>query len=284
MNHSRWFRNITVGTAALWLVVLVLVPTLMVAVMSLMTYSETELFDVVFTLHNYRELFDTVFFRVLVSSFRLAFFTTLITLITAYPFAYNLARYKGRYKPLLMVLIIIPFWTSSLIRTYAMVMILKTNGLLNSALMWAGLISEPLKLMYTETAVLIGMVYSLLPFMILPLYAVLEKFDYRLIEAAKDLGAGRFGTFRYVVLPLTMPGIIAGCMLVFLPSLSLFYISDLLGGAKTLLVGNFIKNQFLFTRNWPLGSAASMMLTFVMFALMFAYYKSSKRAGRGSAI
>lgn len=284
MNDSNWFRNISIGIIAVWLILLVFVPTLMVSVMSFFQYSEKELFLPVFTLANYRELFDSVFFSVLVSSFRLAVLTTLITLVIAYPFAYNLARYKGRFKSMLMVLIIIPFWTSSLIRTYAMVMILKTNGLLNTALMGLGIINEPLKLMYTETAVLIGMVYSLLPFMILPLYAVLEKFDYRLIEASKDLGAGRVQTFRYVVLPLTMPGIIAGGMLVFLPSLSLFYISDLLGGAKTLLIGNFIKNQFLFTRNWPLGSSASMMLTVLMFLLMFAYYKSSKRTGKGDVL
>jgi len=282
MSERNWFKNISIGTVSIWLVVLVLVPSVMVLVMSFLQYSEKELFLSIFTLHNYVELFDSVFFKVLVSSFRLALYTTFITLMIAYPFSYNLARYKGRLKSLLMVLIIIPFWTSSLIRTYAMVMILKTNGLLNTFLLWTGIISEPLKLMYTETAVLIGMVYSLLPFMILPLYAVLEKFDYRLIEAAKDLGAGRIQTFRHVVLPLTMPGIIAGSMLVFLPSLSLFYISDLLGGAKTLLIGNFIKNQFLFTRNWPLGSAASMMLTVLMFLLMYAYYKSSRRTGRGA--
>lgn len=282
MNERNWFKNISIGMITVWLILLVFIPTLMVVAMSFFQYSEKELFIPAFTLGNYRGLFDSVFFRVLVSSFRLAFLTTLITLLMAYPFAYNLARYKGRFKNILMVLIIIPFWTSSLIRTYAMVMILKTNGLLNEFLLWTGLIHEPLKLMYTESAVLIGMVYSLLPFMVLPLYAVLEKFDYRLIEASKDLGAGRIQTFRYVVLPLTMPGIIAGCMLVFLPSLSLFYISDLLGGAKTLLIGNFIKNQFLFTRNWPLGSAASMMLTVIMFLLMFAYYKSSRRTGRGA--
>lgn len=265
---------------SLWLFLLVFIPTVMVVVMSFFLYSERELFETGFTFANYFELFDPVFFRVILESAKLALLTTLITLLVAYPFAYNLARYKGRFKSLLLVLIIIPFWTSSLIRTYAMVMILKTNGLLNTALKWLGIIDEPLRIMYTDTAVLIGMVYSLLPFMILPLYAVLEKFDYRLVEASKDLGAGRIQTFRHVVLPLTMPGIIAGGMLVFLPSLSLFYIADLLGGAKTLLIGNFIKNQFLLTRNWPLGSAASMMLTLLMFLLIYAYYRSSKRAGR----
>jgi spermidine/putrescine transport system permease protein len=133
--------------------------------------------------------------------------------------------------------------------------------------------------MYTQTAVMIGMVYSLLPFMILPLYAVLEKIDYNLLDAANDLGANRFQAFFHVTLPLSLPGIVAGCMLVFLPTLSLFYISDLLGGAKSLLIGNFIKNQFLYTRNWPLGAAASMMLTLLMFMLMYVYYRSSKKMG-----
>ena len=171
---------------------------------------------------------------------------------------------------------IIPFWTSSLIRSYAIVTILKAKGILNSLFIWFGFIHQPLQLLYSGSAVIVGLVYSLLPFMILPLYANIEKLDMRLIDAARDLGATKLTVFRKVVLPLTMPGIIAGIMLVFLPAMSMFYIPDLLGGAKTLLVGNLIENQFLAARNWPMGSTVSIMLTILMGLMLLAYWRSTK--------
>jgi spermidine/putrescine transport system permease protein len=176
---------------------------------------------------------------------------------------------------------IIPFWTSSLIRTYALIILFKANGLLNTFLLSTGLISEPLSILYTETAVFIGLVYTLLPFMILPLYASLLKLDRRLMEAARDLGATSRHVFFHIVLPLTLPGIIAGSTMVFLPALGLFYIPDLLGGARSMLIGNFIKNQFLTTSNWPLGSAASVVLTLLMFLLLVCFFISTRRAHSG---
>ena len=280
MNDKNRFKTISISLITFWLVVFVLVPVLMVLSVSFMTSDAPGEITRPITLKNYKEMFDPVFLKVLFDSFKMAFETTAICLIAGFPFAYNLSRYRGRYKSLLLMLIIIPFWTSSLIRTYAIIVIIKTNGLLNAVLLYLGIIHEPLMLMYTPSAVLVGMVYSLLPFMILPLYAVLEKLDGKYIEAAKDLGAGRIQTFMHVILPLSMPGIIAGCMLVFLPTLCLFYISDVLGGAKTLLIGNFIRNQFLLVRNWPLGAAASMILMVLMFIIMFIYYRSTKKTGR----
>jgi spermidine/putrescine transport system permease protein len=173
--------------------------------------------------------------------------------------------------------VVIPFWTSSLIRTYAMVIILKTNGVMNSFLQWLGLIQEPIQLLYTPAAVVVGLVYSLLPFMVLPLYATIEKLDMRLIEAAKDLGARNVRIFWSIIIPLTMPGIIAGSMLVFLPALGMFYIPDLLGGAKALLIGNLIQNQFLSARDWPFGAAVSVILVLVMSLLLVLYYFSILR-------
>jgi len=281
MSEHNWFKNLSITIISAWLVLLVFIPTLMVIGISLMGYDEKSFYRFEFNLGNYKELFNPVFLKVILDSFKIAIYTTLLTLLVGYPFAYNLARYRGRFKNILLMLIIIPFWTSSLIRTYAIVVILKTNGMLNYVLKGLGIIDAPLQLMYTQTAVMIGMVYSLLPFMILPLYGVLEKMDYNLLDAADDLGANRFQAFFHVTLPLSLPGIVAGCMLVFLPTLSLFYISDLLGGAKSLLIGNFIKNQFLYTRNWPLGAAASMMLTLLMFMLIYVYYRSSKKMGTG---
>ena len=166
-------------------------------------------------------------------------------------------------------------------RAYAITILLKTNGLLNQALLGLGVIAEPLELLYTAPAVIAGMAYTLLPFMILPLYGSLEKLDRRLIEAAHDLGADRLTTFRRIILPLTLPGIIAGGMLTFLPGLGMFYVADLLGGAKTMLVGNLIRDQFLSARDWPFGAAISVMLTLLMGLLLWAYYRSSRRASRG---
>ncbi|MGC9325610.1 MAG: ABC transporter permease, partial [Desulfomonilia bacterium] len=186
-------------------------------------------------------------------------------------------RIPDRLRRFLILLMIIPFWTSSLIRTYSLIILFKANGILNTLLLSAGIIEQPLNILYTEIAVFVGLVYTLLPFMILPLYASIQKLDPQLVEAARDLGAPARAVFFDIVLPITMPGIIAGCIMVFLPALGLFYIPDLLGGARSMLIGNFIKNQFLTTGNWPLGSAASVVLTLLMFLFLYGYYLSSRR-------
>jgi spermidine/putrescine transport system permease protein len=276
------FKLIAVGTIWLWLIAFALLPNLLVAVASVLERGADEFVVFAVTLDSYRRLLDPLYLGVLLDSLYLAAATTLLCLLLGFPFAYLLVRLPVRWRSLLLVLVIIPFWTSSLVRTYAMVIILKTNGLLNQILLGLGLIAEPLELLYTEPAVIAGMLYALLPFMILPLYAALEKLDRRLIEAARDLGAGRVTIFRRIILPLTLPGIIAGCMLTFLPALGMFYVADLLGGAKTLLVGNLIRDQFLSARDWPFGAAASVMLTVLMGLLLWGYYLSSRRASRGA--
>ena len=171
---------------------------------------------------------------------------------------------------------VLPFWTNSLIRIYGMKVFLGVKGVLNTMLMDMGILSEPIRILNTEIAVIIGLVYLLLPFMILPLYSAIEKLDGRLLEAARDLGANAFQRFFRVILPLTMPGIIAGCLLVLLPAMGMFYVADLLGGAKVLLVGNVIKSEFLISRNWPFGSAISIGLTVLMALLIFVYYRANK--------
>jgi spermidine/putrescine transport system permease protein len=178
------------------------------------------------------------------------------------------------------MMVIIPFWTSSLIRTYALVILMKANGIINTLLIKAGIVSEPVTLLYTDFAVYVGLVYTLLPFMILPLYAVMEKMDRRLMEAARDLGASGFQVFWHVILPLSLPGVMAGCIMVFLPAMGLFYVPDLLGGAKTMLMGNFIKNQFLTAMNWPFGSAASVFLLLLMGMMLAIYFTLSRRFNR----
>jgi spermidine/putrescine transport system permease protein len=239
---------------------------------------DNELVRLQLTLINYFELVDTIYLRIFLHSFWLAGLCTFLCLIIGYPFAYILARSHNRYKGLLLLLVIIPFWTSSLIRSYAIVTILKAKGIINSLFIWLGLIHQPLQLLYSGSAVVVGLVYSLLPFMILPLYANIEKLDIRLVDAARDLGAKKITVFLSVILPLTTSGIIAGIMLVFLPAMSMFYIPDLLGGAKTLLVGNLIENQFLAARNWPMGSTVSIILTLLMGLMLMLYWRSTKHS------
>lgn len=276
MKQNNLFKRISVTSIWLWLGFFALVPNVLVLITSMLQQGDNELVRLQLTLINYFELFDTIYARIFLHSISLAGLCTLLCLIIGYPFAYILARTHNRYKGLLLLLVIIPFWTSSLIRSYAIVTILKAKGILNSLFLWLGIIHQPMQLLYSSSAVIIGLVYSLLPFMILPLYANIEKLDMRLVDAARDLGASKLTVFRKVILPLTMPGIIAGIMLVFLPAMSMFYIPDLLGGAKTLLVGNLIENQFLAARNWPMGSTVSIILTILMGFMLLAYWRSTK--------
>ena len=273
MKSDGLFKQISISTLCLWLAIFALIPNLLVIGVSFLERGEINLVEWHFTLNNYLRLFHTVYLKIFWQSFYLAAFSTIICLLVGYPFAYLLARLESRYKPTLLCLVIIPFWTSSLIRSYAMVAILKTKGLLNSFLLGIGIIHEPLHLLYSNTAVLIGLVYNLLPFMILPLYTNIEKLDHNLIDAARDLGANRLTAFFKITLPLTKSGIIAGSMLVLLPAMSMFYIPDLLGGAKSLLIGNLIKNQFLSARDWPMGCAVSITLTLLMGIMLLIYFR-----------
>jgi spermidine/putrescine transport system permease protein len=275
------FKLAAIGVLWFWLVAFALLPNLLVAIASFLTRGDSEFVAFTLTLSSYRRLLDPLYLDVLLDSLWLASVTTTLCLLLGYPFAYLLTRSPARWRPLLLLLVIVPFWTSSLVRIYAMMIVLKTQGLLNQTLLGLGLIAEPLELLYTEPAVILGMLYTLLPFMILPLYAALEKLDDRLIEAACDLGAGKMTIFLRIVVPLTLPGIIAGSLLTFLPGLGMFYVADLLGGAKTLLVGNLIRDQFLSARDWPFGAAASVLLTLLMGLLLWAYYLSARRANRG---
>lgn len=186
------------------------------------------------------------------------------------------SKINPKYRPFLLFLVVLPFWTNSLIRIYGMKVFLGVKGVLNTMLIDMGILSEPIRILNTEVAVIIGLVYLLLPFMILPLYSAIEKLDGRLLEAARDLGANAVQRFFRVILPLTMPGIVAGCLLVLLPAMGMFYVADLLGGAKVLLVGNVIKSEFLISRNWPFGSAISIGLTILMALLIFVYYRANK--------
>ena len=253
----------------LWMVLFLIVPLLLIVVMSLAWRGEygpvdwgtnlQEFFSRL-SLDNYARLIDPLYMGVLWTSLRMAAVTTVICLVVGYPVAYYLARSGNRFRSLLLFLLLIPFWTNFLIRIYAWMLLLRTEGLLNHALVAIGMIPKPLQIMYTPTAVMIAMVYEFLPFMILPLYTSLEKLDPALLEAASDLYARSLRTFLRVTLPLSLPGVIAGTILVFIPTMGMFVVPDLMGGARTALVGNLVQQQFLSARNWPFGSAASMVL------------------------
>ncbi len=266
-----------------WLLALVLVPNLLVLTASLLTRDPTNFLQLPPTLDSYRRLLDPIYLRVFLHSLGMALVTTLGCLALGYPFAWALSRIGARWRPLLMLLLILPFWTNSLVRTYALKQLLAANGPLNGALLALGLIEAPLELLYTQGAVILGLVYLLLPFMILPLYAVFEDLRPELLLASRDLGAGRLATFVHVLIPLTLPGIIAGTLLVLLPALGMFYVADILGGARHLLVGNIIKNQFLDARDWPFGAAASILLTAAMALLLCAHRLARRRLRDGAA-
>jgi spermidine/putrescine transport system permease protein len=275
------FRALCINLTWLWLAFFALVPTLALMQVSLLDKGDSEFFIPVLTLDNYRELLAPTFLTVFWDSTRLAALSTVVCLILGYPFACLIAKSRVKNRPWLLLLLIIPFWTNSLIRTYALILILGIQGMVNKALMGLGLIVAPLEMMYTDFAVFAGLTYTLLPFMILPLYASIEKLDPALIDAANDLGANSLRAFWHITLPLTLPGIIAGCILVFLPSFSCFYVPEILGGAKNMLLGTFIKNQFLVAHNWPLGAAASCVLTILLIIMAGLYRLASLRvAGR----
>jgi len=229
-------------------------------------------------LGNYVRAFQPLYLEIYWRSVWMAALTTVATALLAYPVAYTIALVASpRWRSALLLLVIIPFWTSFLIRTYAWMVILRTEGLVNNLLLALHLTHEPLRLLYTPFAVFMGLVYGELPYMILPLYAVLQKLDRSLLEAAADLGAGRFRSFWRVTLPLSVPGLVAGCVLVFIPSIGAFITPDLLGGAKSIMVGNLIQNQFAAVRDQPFGSAVAFALTFVVLALLMASLRSAAR-------
>jgi len=276
MNNSRKFKHIVISLVVGWLLVFVFLPNLMIIGTSFLTRDDNSFVRLVFTLDNYTRLFDPLYAEVLLHSLNMAIIATLACLLLGYPFAWFLAHLPPRIRPLLLFLLIVPFWTNSLIRVYGLKMFLSTKGYLNDFLLWLGIIDTPMRIMYTPGAVIIGLVYILLPFMVMPLYASIEKLDKPLLEAARDLGANKLQTFLRIVLPLTMPGIIAGCLLVVLPAMGLFFISDLMGGAKNLLIGNVIKNQFMTIRDWPFGAATSIMLTLIMGLMLLIYWRASR--------
>jgi len=283
-KKASFFKIFSVSVIWLWLGIFALTPIFLTFITSFLTSDSNSIVKLTPTLANYSDLLNHAYFSILLQSLYLATSCTIICLIIGYPFAFIIARSQSKHRSLLLLLVIIPFWTSSLIRTYAIMAILKAKGILNGLLLALGIIDQPLQILYSNMAVLIGCVYDLLPFMILPLYTNIEKLNQSYLEAAKDLGANWFTTFIKILIPLTMPGIIAGSVLVFLPTMTMFYIPVLLGGAKNLLLGNLIEHQFLTANNWPLGTAISVIITLFMGIFILIYWRNSDEEDRESLV
>ncbi|MDQ0324950.1 putrescine transport system permease protein [Rhodopseudomonas julia] len=295
MHALRSFlaRRVVIAIPYLWLAVFFLAPFLIVLKISFSATAiamppYTPVFDGLATLwervqdlsfDNYVWLTeDALYIKAYLSSVKIALISTVITLFIGYPLALAMARAPDRIRPILLMAIILPFWTSFLIRVYAWIGILKPEGLLNQLLLSLGLIDQPLTIINTDWAVYIGIVYSYLPFMVLPLYATLEKMDYRLIEAANDLGATPFGAFWKITVPLSVPGILAGSLLVFIPAVGEFVIPDLLGGSDTLMIGRTLWVEFFYNRDWPVASAVAIVLLLLLVVPIVIFQKMQQRA------
>lgn len=266
--------------AATWLVVFFVAPLFIVLVYSFLQRGEFGSVEWSFSLENYQRVFDPLYFNTFLRSLVIAVITTVICLILGFPLAYFIATRPPRWRNALLVALIIPFWTNFLIRTYAWLALLRTNtGLINVTLQSLGLIQEPLPIFGNDFAIVLGLVYAWLPDMVLPLYAALERLDRSLIEAAGDLYAPRRKVFLRVIWPLALPGVIAGSMLVFIPALGAFITPAILGGGKSLMIGNIINNQFLGARDWPFGSALSTLMMLLMLVATLIYFRSAGSRG-----
>jgi spermidine/putrescine transport system permease protein len=260
-----------------WLVVFFALPLLLIFVISFLSRNDLGYPVLPLTLENYQQTFDPLYLNLFLFSLWISLLTTVITLLISFPVALFIARTPKRWRSFLVILVMIPFWTNFLVRTYALQFLMRANGPVNTLLLGLGVIHEPISILSTPLAVLIGLVYGELPFMILPLYTSLEKFDWSLIDAAQDLGANIRRAFVRVMLPLTMPGVLAGSILVFVPSVGSYITVELMGGGKTNMIGRVIAAQFGAASNWPFGSAISLLLMVVVTIAALVYF----RVGRG---
>ncbi len=270
-----------IAPANLYLFILMVLPLILVVGLSFLsrgTYGQVEF---IFNLTNYTRLLDPLYAKVMLYTLYVGVATTVLCILIGYPLAYYIARAPSRQRSLLLFLILLPFWTNFIIRMYAWILILREGGILDTVLQFLHITRTSLSILYTPTAVMIGMVYEFLPFMVLPLYTSLEKVENSLLEAAADLGAPPWKAFLRVTLPLSVPGMVAGTILTFIPALGMFVVPDLLGGAKTILIGNVIRNQFLTARDWPFGAAASMILLILTLVLTMYY---TRKAGFGEEL
>lgn len=271
---GRRFKKETLMLLPMYLFTLFFIigPLVYMVVLSFLQRAETWGVTANFTLKNYADILEPVYLNTFWESIKLAVISTVLVIAIGYPFGYFMAKLTAKWKKRTMMLLMIPFWTSSLIRLYGWIIIFRANGVFDKLLMGLGITDAPLKLLYTYPAVVVGMVYALLPFMIFAVYSSAEKLDWSLMEASRDLGASRFTAFRTVALKLTLPGLLSGVILTFIPSMGLFFIADILGGNKVVLVGSLIQDQLMKAHNWPFAAALAVVLT-VMTSVLIALYR-----------
>ena len=257
-----------------WLGFFFIIPMLIVVVVSFA--SRTPYGEVVFewTLENYARFFEPLYLKIFMNTVLVSLLTTVLTILMGYPLAYYIVHLPKKWRQVGLIMVMVPFWINFLIRSYAWVIVLRSQGLVNTILLNLGIIDRPLQLLYNGAAVMLGMVYALLPFMVLPIYVTLEQMDWRLLEAAYDLGAAPWTAFKKITLPLSIMGVAEGTIMVFISSIGMFIVPDVMGGAKTVLIGNLIQNQFLSARDWPFGSALSIILAILSLVLIMLYYRA----------
>ena len=275
-------KSILAWPYVLWIILFTILPLLIIVLFSFTEKTEMGSISMVFTLDNYCKFFQPLYLNVLKRSVILAVVSTVMCLIVGYPMAYIMSRAPRKKRNLMATLFVLPLWTNFLLRTYAWMGLLREQGLVNEFLKAIGLIERPLQLLYNNGAVVMGMVYNFLPFMVLPIYSVLVKLDDSLLEAAHDLGANDVKVFQKVIFPLSLPGVATGIYMVFMPAVSTFVLSDLLGGSHTILLGNLIENQFRNARNWQFGSAISViMLLFIIVTMGYFAKDGDHERGNG---
>lgn len=273
MKSKRFWKYFFLVPVIIYVLLLIALPLLYILLISFFKSDYYGGMISTFTIQNYIDVFDQVYISVFFKSFLIAFITTVFCVLISYPFVLAISHKKPRTQKILMTLVMVPFLTNSLIRMYGWLVLLRKSGVINQVLLGVGVIHEPLSLMYNMFGILIGMVYTLLPFMILPLYSSVSTIDPYLLEAANDLGASKIKTFFQIILPQTLPGLFNGSLMVFTPALGYFFIVDILGGGKMMILGNLIKNQFLTARNWPFGAAISIVLVLITSLFILIYRK-----------
>ncbi len=273
-RQSKGILAFLLSPTAFWLFLFFIAPLIVVLVVSFGKRSLSGVVEYTFTLDNYIRVFsEPIYLRILWKSVWLAIVNTVLCLLVGYPFAFYIARQTPARQRLLLFLVMVPFWTNFLVRTYALIFIVRDTGLINNVLISLSIIDEPLTIMFTQTGVMLGMLYGYLPFAVLPLYASIEQLDFNYVQAAQDLGANTVKVFTRIVLPLTMPGVVAASIITFIPTLGAYVTPDLMGGGSTFLIGNLLQQQFMTVRDWPFGSALGIILMIMVLAATMFYFR-----------
>lgn len=272
-KENNLFKTIFTTPVIIYTITLIFIPLVYILFLSFCKSDSYGGILYEFNLDNYLTIFNMTYLKVFLKSFAIAIITTFLCILIAYPFSLALINKSQQVQNLVIKLVNVPFLTNSLIRIYGWIVLLRKNGIINNFLLSSNLIDEPLNLMYNYLGIIIGMVYTLLPFMILPVYSAVSKVDKSVIEAGRDLGVSEFKIFKNIIFPITLPGVFNGSLMVFIPAIGYFFITDILGGGKFMIIGNLIKNQFLTARNWPFGASLSIFLIIITFGLVSIYKK-----------